>query len=144
MSYQDHVHYEELYKKETGLEAKTLYPSLTYSMFYVDWLIKEITIKDKRIQKYLSIVIRDCLKKIKGGKMFITKDIKEKFCDLLGEASPENISCDGECSLSEIKRKRASISKRWKELEKEIGFKVSEDEANEFFYELYIKPEIKK
>ena len=76
--------------------------------------------------------------------MIITKEIKEKFCDLIGEHSPENLSCDGMCSRTVIKQKIASIRRRWKELEKEIGFKVSEDMANEFFYELYIKPEIKK
>lgn len=76
--------------------------------------------------------------------MKVTKDIKEQFCSLIGELSPENLSCDGECTRTQIKQKVSFINKRWKILEKKIGFKVSYDQANEFFYELYIKPEIKK
>ena len=46
------------------------------------------------------------------------------FKGLASELSPENLSCDGEASASEIKKKRAEILNCWKELETIYGSKV--------------------
>lgn len=46
--------------------------------------------------------------------------------------SPENLSCDGELSRSDIKKKEKQISSRLKSLFKEIGHVVTEEEAFKF------------
>ncbi len=43
--------------------------------------------------------------------------------------SPENLHCDGEISRSQAARKAVALNARLRELFKEIGRKVSEDEA---------------
>lgn len=53
----------------------------------------------------------------------------ERFVRLLGDLSPENLSCDGELSRAQINRKLLLIKKEWKELEKELGKKMTEDDV---------------
>jgi hypothetical protein len=55
----------------------------------------------------------------------IMNDIESCYNQL----SPENLTCDGECSRSEVARRRTAINARLKVLFAEIGRKVSEDEA---------------
>ena len=55
----------------------------------------------------------------------IMGDIVEVYCSL----SPENLSCDGMLSRSEIQKKYTSLDKRLKTLLKELGREVSESEA---------------
>lgn len=55
--------------------------------------------------------------------------IMERFVRLLGDLSPENLSCDGELSRAQINRKLLLIKKEWKELEKELGKKMTEDDV---------------
>jgi chromosome condensin MukBEF MukE localization factor len=69
--------------------------------------------------------------------MELNKELQEEFCGLLGELSPENLSCDGIRSRTEINKTIANIRKRWKLLEKKAGRSVSQDEANEYFYNSY-------
>ena len=57
----------------------------------------------------------------------LTTEIKKKFLGLEGRLSPENLSCDGECSRSEQLRRYRQIMKEWLALEKEIGRKVTPD-----------------
>ena len=57
----------------------------------------------------------------------LTTEIKKKFLGLEGQMSPENLSCDGECSRSEQLRRYRQIMKEWRALEKEIGCKVEPD-----------------
>jgi len=59
----------------------------------------------------------------------LTEKIKAGFADLACQLSPENISCDGECSASEVRRRKASINRQWAELERRAGQKVSESET---------------
>lgn len=59
-----------------------------------------------------------------------TKDeIMENFVDLACDLSPENLWCDGEASGEEVEEKLKSINESWKDLETEIGHKVTEDDA---------------
>lgn len=51
------------------------------------------------------------------------------FEQLVGELSPENLTCDGELSRSMVQAKLRNIRGAWKELEKIIGRKVTEDEV---------------
>ena len=62
----------------------------------------------------------------------LTPKIRSSFADLAGQLSPENLSCDGECSAIETRRRRASIMRQWATLERRAGVKVSEDEAWRF------------
>jgi len=48
----------------------------------------------------------------------------DKLDELAVALSPENLSCDGEMSMTGIRRARAKIMKEWKKAEKVIGRKV--------------------
>jgi len=61
-------------------------------------------------------------------------EVMRDIVGVYGGLSPENLSCDGECSMSQIRRRRASLNRQLRELEQEIGRKVSEDEAYRFCY----------
>lgn len=55
----------------------------------------------------------------------IMRDILDAYCSL----SPENLSCDGECSRSEVNRRAASLRADLRRLFAEIGREVTESEA---------------
>lgn len=59
----------------------------------------------------------------------IPDGIMEQFSVLSGELSPENLTCDGELSNSEVKIKYKNLMKQWLALERKIGRTVSEDEV---------------
>jgi len=50
-----------------------------------------------------------------------------------GNLSPENLTCDGECSNSEVARKSRDYNKALKALFKELGREVSESESYDFY-----------
>ena len=52
----------------------------------------------------------------------------QKFLNLCGQLSPENLSCDGECSAAYVRARLAQIRKQWRSLEAQVGRKVTEDE----------------
>jgi len=58
----------------------------------------------------------------------------EKFDILLSRLEPENISCDGEISQAQVRARYNRIMVEWKQLERQVGRKVSEDEASEWSY----------
>ena len=62
----------------------------------------------------------------------LTDEIKREFVTLAGRLSPENISWDGERSASAVRKARAEINRRWRELEAQAGRKVSESDAYGF------------
>lgn len=66
---------------------------------------------------------------IAAQKGELTSDAKREFLSLVGQMSPENVSWDGERSASETRVALSNLNKRWRELEIEIGRKVSESEA---------------
>jgi len=68
-------------------------------------------------------------KNMKRSKNEIMKD----FVDLSCLMSPENISCDGECSQAEVNRKWRKLSKKWHKLESELGRPMSEMEVFDWF-----------
>lgn len=51
---------------------------------------------------------------------------------LLGELSPENLSCDGEISRTAINKKLVAIRGEWKEIEKKLGRKVPESIVEDY------------
>ena len=53
----------------------------------------------------------------------------KKFLDLACALSPENLSCDGMASPSQMKRRSREINTQWVELEAQVGRKVSEQEV---------------
>lgn len=59
----------------------------------------------------------------------MTPEQKEQFEKLVCCLSPENISCDGECSITQVNKRYREIQKEWRKLEKEVGRKVSHDEV---------------
>jgi hypothetical protein len=63
--------------------------------------------------------------------MKLTKDhpLFESFLHLCCRLSPENITCDGECSHAEVKQRYAQIEREWRVLEKKAGFSVTENDV---------------
>lgn len=59
----------------------------------------------------------------------LTIEHKLKFNSLAGQLSPENLSCDGELSRAQVKKRYNSLMTQWRALEKEVGRSVSEDET---------------
>ena len=63
---------------------------------------------------------------------------------LMGELEPENLSCDGEISRTAINQRLRAIRAEWREIEKKLGRKVSQDEAGDHYlinpksYESYL------
>jgi hypothetical protein len=68
----------------------------------------------------------------------ISKEHKEKFLDLACALSPENLHMDGEATAEEARERLNAIQKEWRELEAEVGQKVTEDDA----WEWHMKGEI--
>jgi hypothetical protein len=65
------------------------------------------------------------------GTMKITRDHAQfpAFLSMACDLSPENLSCDGELSRSEVNARYHSIMRDWRKLEEEIGFEVTENEV---------------
>ena len=62
--------------------------------------------------------------KMKKVPTYMTKaGIEELFSMMNNDMSPENISCDGECSKTEVTRKAREIRAAWKFLERISGLK---------------------
>jgi hypothetical protein len=52
-----------------------------------------------------------------------------EFMILVGQLSPENLSCDGELNRGQIAMRKSAIMKKWRVLEKKVGRLVTEDEV---------------
>lgn len=59
----------------------------------------------------------------------LTLDHKRKFLDLYAALSPENLTCDGELSKSQVDKKFRMIQSEFKALVKETGYEPTESEA---------------
>lgn len=55
--------------------------------------------------------------------------ILSDIATVYGQLSPENLTCDGELPRSQVRRKAASLNRQLRELFREIGRTVSEEEA---------------
>lgn len=62
----------------------------------------------------------------------LSEAVQSAFVILAGRLSPENLTCDGECSGGEVRRRRIGIMNEWRALENRAGRKVSELEAWDF------------
>lgn|SRR5574344_929901 len=58
---------------------------------------------------------------------FESKNIIKEFATLLSDLSPENLTCDGEASMPQVRNKQANIERKWSLLESYVGHKVSKD-----------------
>ncbi len=58
----------------------------------------------------------------------LTKNIKEGFQRVACNLSPENLCCDGELPMAQVRKRRAALNREWKALEQRVGRTVSEDE----------------
>ena len=67
----------------------------------------------------------------------MNKEAKELFYVLAIALEPENLYMDGECSKAEAQRRYNRIMRKWRELEKQVGRKVSITEAFAFRKEIY-------
>lgn len=60
-------------------------------------------------------------------------DILDDIDRVYGNLSPENLTCDGECSRSEVARRSAAYNRALRALFKELGREVTEEECYERF-----------
>jgi hypothetical protein len=67
----------------------------------------------------------------------MNKEAKELFYGLAIALEPESLYMDGECSKAEAQRRYNRIMRKWRELEKQVGRKVSVTEAFCFRKEIY-------
>ena len=68
----------------------------------------------------------------KDAKMPETQDeLMDSLDHLCAELSPENLSCDGELSRTAITQRLRAIKGEWREIEKKLGRKVSEEEVED-------------
>jgi hypothetical protein len=96
-------------------------------------------LKTGRMHKFPVASVRDIRQKGGTGRRAaiaaqkgLTPEIKQEFASLAGQLSPENLHWDGERSASEVRKARAAINLRWRELEAQAGRKVSESDAYGF------------
>ncbi len=91
-----------------------------------------------------------CAERVKDGKGFkfpaeqikrsgqpqftegLTPEIREGFVNLVNNLSPENLTCDGECSKAEVRERHSSLMRQWGELERRAGRTVDETTAWSF------------
>ena len=66
----------------------------------------------------------------------IAPDLQSEFINLANRLSPENLTCDGECSKTEVKARSRIIYREWRALEKQAGRRVSETEVDDWWIEL--------
>jgi len=55
-------------------------------------------------------------------------ETQQKFLTLACQLSPENLTCDGELSRSQVDVRYRRLRAEWRKLESQVGRKVSEDE----------------
>ena len=58
----------------------------------------------------------------------LSKNLFGKFLDLCYREEPENLSCDGELSRTQVSKRLAQINREWKALEVQAGRKVTSNE----------------
>jgi len=63
----------------------------------------------------------------------LNEKVMERFFELTNNLSPENLSCDGELSQSQIHKRHTEIMTEWRQLENKIGMKVTEADAWEWY-----------
>jgi len=64
----------------------------------------------------------------------MTDEQKKQFESLSCQLSPENLCCDGELSREESDERYREIMKEWRQLERECGQHVTEDDVWSWVY----------
>jgi hypothetical protein len=59
----------------------------------------------------------------------LTDEIKRQFVEMSYSLSPENLTGDGEIPRSQWQKKLNKLKHDWRELEEQIGMKVTEEMA---------------
>jgi len=55
------------------------------------------------------------------------------FLLLANALSPENLTSDGEATMTQVSQRRKTLMGQWQQLEKTVGRKVTEDEVYQQF-----------
>ena len=55
------------------------------------------------------------------------------FLRLANAMSPENLTSDGEATMTQVSQRRKTLMGQWQQLEKTVGRKVTEDEDSQQF-----------
>ena len=55
------------------------------------------------------------------------------FLLLANAMSPENLTSDGEATMTQVSQRRKTLMGQWQQLEKTVGRKVTEDEVYQQF-----------
>ena len=64
----------------------------------------------------------------------LSEGLLERFDRVANELSPEWLTCDGELSRAEVRRKLKRLKAEWRALEAEAGRAVTEDEVFQAAY----------
>lgn len=64
------------------------------------------------------------------------QEIFKAFDRVLTDLSPENLSCDGELSGAQVRKRARELKAEWKELEKLFGRRVSESDVWRIVHDL--------
>ena len=56
-----------------------------------------------------------------------------RFLALANGLSPENLTSDGEATMTQVSQRRKTLMGQWRQLEKTVGRKVTEDEVYQQF-----------
>ena len=63
----------------------------------------------------------------------IAPDLQRKFVALTVRLEPENLTCDGECTRTQVRARWRAIQREWHTLEAQAGRKVSQAEVDNWW-----------
>jgi hypothetical protein len=69
----------------------------------------------------------------------LSREHFEAFEHLYLRLEPENLTCDGEASRTEVMYRERQIKREWKALELQVGRKVSHSEVESLIWEAWRK-----
>jgi hypothetical protein len=69
----------------------------------------------------------------------LSKEHFEAFERLYLRLEPENLTCDGEASRTEVMHRERQIKREWKALEAQVGHKVPYDQIEQLIWDHWRK-----
>jgi hypothetical protein len=75
----------------------------------------------------MDTVLKDKLDKI-------SDEVCLKLDMISSKLSPENLTCDGECTKAQVRKRYNELMKAWVKLEVEVGFKIEPEDFEWYFF----------
>lgn len=64
----------------------------------------------------------------------LSSEYAGRFLALANGLSPENLTSDGEATMTQVMQRRKALMSQWQQLENAVGRKVSEDEVYQWTF----------